>query len=153
MPFGQPIIWREPKDHVSDCYFCLTDVKGFSKKSKHTVNYTEVSSLTKPMPHSEDIPVPKPPSHVEGSSTISNSDDECEDFQVASTSKSPHLISQSKLNDLVRDLDLRKEKSELLVGICSSHRIFFREINDRLNMKVLYINCSMLIKNWVAISH
>jgi hypothetical protein len=33
---------------------------------------------------------------------------------VASTSKSPHLISQSELHDLARDLDLPKEKSELL---------------------------------------
>lgn len=114
MPFGQPMIWREPKDHVSDCYFCLTDVKGFSKKSKHTVKYAEVSSVTKPIPHSEDLPVPNPPSHVESSSNTSSSDDECEDFQVASTSKAPHLISQSELDDLVRDLDLPKEKSEIL---------------------------------------
>ncbi|KAL4721288.1 hypothetical protein ACJJTC_014295 [Scirpophaga incertulas] len=114
MPFGQPMIWREPKDHVSDCYFCLTDVKGFSKKSKHTVNYPEVSSVTKPIPHSEDLPVPTPPSHVEHSSTNSGSDDEFEDIQVASTSESPHLINQAELDDLVRDLDLPKEKSELL---------------------------------------
>ncbi|XP_022826353.1 peptidyl-prolyl cis-trans isomerase G-like [Spodoptera litura] len=114
MPFGQPMIWREPKDHVSDCYFCLTDVKGFSKKSKHTVNYPEVSSVTKPIPHSEDLPVPTPPSHVEHSSTTSGSDDEFEDIQVESTSESPHLINQAELDDLVRDLDLPKEKSELL---------------------------------------
>lgn len=117
MPFGQPMIWREPKDHVSDCYFCLTDVKGFSKKSKHTVKYAEVSSVTKPIPHSEDLPVPNPPSHVESSSNTSSSDDECEDFQVASTSKAPHLISQSELDDLFRDLDLPKEKCNGFVQV------------------------------------
>jgi hypothetical protein len=30
MPFAMPIVWRELKDHISDCNFCLTDV------SRHT---------------------------------------------------------------------------------------------------------------------
>jgi hypothetical protein len=30
--FGIPAIWREPKNHLDDCYFCSFNVKGTNKK-------------------------------------------------------------------------------------------------------------------------
>src|ERR1700761_9356004 len=35
MAFAIPTIWREPRDHHSDCYFCCVRTSGFSSKSKH----------------------------------------------------------------------------------------------------------------------
>jgi len=64
MPFSIPMVWREPTDHVSDCYFCLTSITGVTAKSKHTVQYPNLPSAMRPVPHSVELPVPKPPTNL-----------------------------------------------------------------------------------------
>ena len=61
MPFAVPMIWREPTDHVTVCYFCLTNTKGFSKKNKSKIVYPSCQSALKPVPHGTDIPISKAP--------------------------------------------------------------------------------------------
>jgi len=64
MPFAIPIVWREPTDHASDCYFCLTSTPGVTAKSKHTAQYPNLPSAMRPVPHSTELPVPKPPTNT-----------------------------------------------------------------------------------------
>lgn len=125
LQFGVPMMWRMPTNHHTDCYFCLTKSFGFNRKNKSKVRYPEVSSVTMPILHTDGIPFPSPPGSSSGvteeSRLISQSDLQIENTKEEISSdedetdnKEPQLITQSRLNDLVRDLQLSKSKAELL---------------------------------------
>ena len=61
MPFGIPMIWREPKNHDDDCYFCSVNVVGNNTKTKKTIVYPNIPSAIRPVPHGPEVPVPKVP--------------------------------------------------------------------------------------------
>jgi hypothetical protein len=78
------------------------------------------------LPHGEGHPVPEPPEIVTLESEKEEDDEIC-DISEPSTSKDhqfahkvmsaePHRITQNKLNDCVRDLELPKGKAELLAS-------------------------------------
>ncbi|GFW64927.1 uncharacterized protein TNCV_391931 [Trichonephila clavipes] len=123
MPFAIPMIWREPKDNSSDCYFCLTNIKGITSKSKHTVVCPDLKSAMRPVPHSEELPIPKHPEHVTLDEESSDSDRSKEEEETVcgdttlepSCSSEPHLLTQEALNDLIRDLKLSKNSLRCLV--------------------------------------
>ncbi|XP_076033585.1 uncharacterized protein LOC143020748 [Oratosquilla oratoria] len=117
--FGVPMVWREPKDHSTDCYFCLTDIKGRNRKGKKSIVYPDLQSAIRPVLHSSDIPVPQPPSELPSDDTSNSDDSESQDATYTTqleSDKKPHLITQPELNDLVRDLTLTKQQSELLAS-------------------------------------
>ena len=119
MPFAIPVVWREPADHSSNCYFCMIPPvsKGMSRKKKWTVEYPNIPSALRPVPHGEELPIPVPPESYTLDSDDDHDDDQDSvdpdpstsadpDFELLYSSPEPHLISQSELNDLVRDLEL-----------------------------------------------
>ena len=117
--------WREPTDHVNDCYFCLTPSikKGFNRKNKSIIEYPNIPSAILPVPHSDELPIPEPREIDLLSSDNAESSEECSVSEPCTSrnkkfgiTTEPHLINESKLNDLVRDLDLPKVKAELLAS-------------------------------------
>ena len=48
------MVWN----HVDDCYFCMTNVAGFSSKSKGNIKYPNLTLAIRPVPHSADLPPP-----------------------------------------------------------------------------------------------
>ena len=123
MPFAIPTVWRESMDHVSDCYFYLTSITGVTAKSKHTVQYPNLPSVTRPVPHSAELPVPKPPTNMMLSDSESSDEDvgqannnmNCDPtFGGACSSNEPHLLNQGDMNDIIHDLNLSKKQAEVL---------------------------------------
>jgi hypothetical protein len=66
----------------------MVNVAGYDKKNKKGITYPNLLSAIRPVPHGPDLPVPSPPDNVK--------------------------FTQSEFNDLIRELQLTKEKSELL---------------------------------------
>ena len=59
--FAVPMVWREPRNYADDCYLCLTNITGFNASSRKKIKYPNLWSAMKPVPHSDDLPVPTPP--------------------------------------------------------------------------------------------
>ena len=71
--FAAPMIWREPRNHADDCYFCLTNITGFNASSRKKIKYPNLRSAMRPVPDSDDLPVPIPPVNKD---LLSSSDEE-----------------------------------------------------------------------------
>ena len=97
----------------------MTDVAGFSSKSKSNIKYPNLPSAIRPIPHSADLPPPlftSLPELVDEpvSSTLEESSLEDDCYEPLTDNKSLILITQAFLNDLVRDLNLQKNLQNFL---------------------------------------
>ena len=118
-----PMVWREPKNHHDDCYFCMVNIKGINRNNKRKWIYPDLESARRPVPHSDEVPIPMFDHLTE---LIESSDESISsvDAAVTCSSKSefqgaaatPLQFNQFELNDLVRDLNLSKETSEVLAS-------------------------------------
>ena len=58
MQFGFPMVWREPKNHHEDCYFCVVDMPEWKQRKKKNWYYPDIESARQPVPHCTEVPVP-----------------------------------------------------------------------------------------------
>jgi len=101
------------------------NVTGTTSKSKHTVNYPDLPSAMRPVPHSEELPVPKPLEILTFNGDNSDSDkdrrhqerdktDSNLTSEASCSSSELHLIPQGFLNDLLTHMNLSKKQGEPL---------------------------------------
>ena len=90
----------------------------------------------RPVPHSAELPLPKPPANMTQSDGESSDEDvgqannnmDCDPtFAGASSSNEPHLLTQEDLNDIVRDFKLSKKQAELLVSSLKGWNILLED--------------------------
>ncbi|KAI6647755.1 hypothetical protein LOD99_8596 [Oopsacas minuta] len=101
LSFGIPMIWREPQNHISDCYSCNANIYGINAKTISLIKYPILHSAIRPVPHSIDVPVPKftnlhDISEIDDCETSDSLIREDEDYIpcVLSRSNSPQVFNQ-----------------------------------------------------------
>ena len=95
----------------------MTNLQGINRKNKHCVQYPDIPSAIRPVPHGPSLPVPKPDVAIKSSSESEsdNTYDRTEGVEYWSEENDrPLPLTQADLNDLTRDLNLSKESSQLL---------------------------------------
>ena len=55
---GVPTVWREPKNHHDDCYFCMVDMSGWNQRKKKDWHYPDIESARRPISHCAEAPIP-----------------------------------------------------------------------------------------------
>lgn len=112
----QPVLWRETSSHESDCYFCLSTKTGFGKHMQWSYPTISAGGFTLPVLCPDRMPRVENPCDIY--SDVVSSPAQLSSSSMCSTSDvlKPKLYNQPELNDLIRDLELTKEKSELLAS-------------------------------------
>ena len=74
------MVWREPANHDTDCYFCVINLTGINRKSRRYLKYPDLQSAHRPVAHCDEIPVPGfgelPDISNEDSSGVDNNEEE-----------------------------------------------------------------------------
>jgi hypothetical protein len=119
---GVPMVWREPKNHFDDCHFCIVNIIGINRNIHDKWSYPDLPSARRPVSHSDLVPVPpfrELPQLSKDESCMSDIAEGKESggsdsgFQTTSHSE---CFDKNELSDLIRDLYLSKESSDLLAS-------------------------------------
>lgn len=131
MPFGVPMIWVNPNGHEdSTCYACVNSETGMNKRKMKCKVYKSVFSAQVPIEHSENVPVPRPPSPdvTSGITMSTHINQPTSVFEPEpAVSNAPVLVTQNQLDCIVAKLELSQRKSEELAKFLKSNHLLAPE--------------------------
>ena len=122
MPFAVPMAWREQRDHVTDCCFCITNVRSFLEKISPKFFTPRTSQPLNQFSTTQiclylglQLKKKDTLSIDERASTGTKSEEDLiESDAFFQHESAPLLINQERFNDLVHDLYIFKEKAKVL---------------------------------------
>ena len=95
--FGVPMVWREPKEHLTDCYFCLVNTKGIGKKNRQNFSYPCIPLAIRPVLNFDEFPPPVFNGFLSSEDEETGSEVERMDMERKKTdTESEHLSTESK---------------------------------------------------------
>lgn len=125
LPFGIPMIWCDPGSphNAANCYVCANPASKRNRLNRAAMIYKEVPSAQLPIPHSDNVPVPKRPS-PEGIASSSGLDQFADQLSNDPTYilsggdvQCNHIeITQLRMDTIIRRLKLSKRNALYLVG-------------------------------------
>ena len=147
------MVWREPKNHHDDGYFCMVDMSGWNQRKKKDWYYLDIESARRLTQHCAKFPVPVftfSPDLIADEMLLEAIDDtDSSDSSISNSSSmaaapsslsaKPKPFSQDQLNDLVRDLDLSKNRLRFWDLVLVNMVYWIREL--KLHTTVIVMIC------------
>ena len=56
--FEVPMVWRDPQNHLKNCYCCAVKTTGLTSKTRSSVEYPSLPSAIQSVPHSVEFSIP-----------------------------------------------------------------------------------------------
>lgn len=148
LPFGVPMEWSDPgpNHHQYNCYVCANDARGRNRYRLRSFCYQSVPSAILPRPHSENVPVPKRPS-PQTQNIVTCADVDMPDVDIPDAPPIPFQseicvssflahpeqriqpLSEQQLHSIARNLQLSKNKSEILGNQLKLHNLILPSVN------------------------
>lgn len=106
------MIWREPKNHFDDGYFCAVKIVVINRNNRDMWFYSDLPSVKIPLPHSDLVPVP----HFREMSELSEDESFVFDALQNVVETDTGFFDQNEFSDLIRNLNISKDASRLLAS-------------------------------------
>lgn len=131
-----PMFWFNPGEHnAQNCYFCLNFVLGTNTPKKGSLQYVPTQYAVLPIEHNENSPalnvIENPIAQFDPADDAMEVDDATEQPSTSSASyvpprqenTAPILVTQAKLNNWCRRLELSQRKSQMLTSMLKENNL------------------------------